>query len=614
MSRLIKKLKEYDELYYNEGKSPLTDTEYDLLKEKARKEEPDLEYFKEVGVEPKTKKVKLPFVLGSLSKKKIDTVEEWIHSQNDDIVVTSKIDGVSLYVQYNDGKVQFAATRGKTKDGVTYGSDITEKARIFCPEIKEQSMISLRGECVLEGDIYKELGFSNPRNGCAGIINRDDMEGVEYIKPYFHEVVSEPFMVEFNEVERLEFMKENGLNTPLYEVLDINGNVVETLLKIMQKFRLEEPFQMDGLVLTPVNYKRENVAIPKNKVAFKVNEDAIRTKVRNVEFRTTRTGRVVPLVHIEPVEIGGTIVSKATGFNVDFIEKNVIGENAEIGIVKSGDIIPFIEEVYVPSENMIIPTNCPSCNSPLERTNTDLLCKNKKCFNQKSLKIEHFFKTLGVENLSRKTLDKIELDEIHQFFYLKEEELINIEGIGEKKAKLIVNEIGKAIQNITDVKFLTALGIKGIGEKISKLILNEFTLQELFVINVNELEKIKGVGLKLAENLVTEIKQWYPLYILLVKDFGVKSLKKETKMFDDEEFFSHTLSGKSFAITGKHPLKRDQIIEIIENNGGVFTKTITKETQYLIVEDVTKTSKKLQDAEKKGVKLISFEEFSAMLD
>lgn len=344
---VIRQLKDYDDQYYT-GTSPISDLEYDRIKEAARDLYPNHPYFQSIGAKIKGEKVKLPYVLGSLNKVKLDSIEAWVEQAPGDIIATDKIDGVSLFVRYKGGEVVSAATRG---DG-HFGQDVTEKAKIFCPKIDFQGTLDLRAEAVLSGD-PKEVGllirgkaYKTKRNAAAGILNREDIKGSDWISVYFYELINDSgFHFRLNsENERLTFIGLD-LKLPMPRVRVLKVDTINFLLD-MNSTRDQMPYETDGLVLTCNSSVRENVALPKHKVAFKINDEAKRVTVTDVEWNVGRTGRVVPVVIIEPTEIGGVTISRATGFNAKFILEKKICKGKNIGILRSGDVIPYIIEVY----------------------------------------------------------------------------------------------------------------------------------------------------------------------------------------------------------------------------------------------------------------------------
>ena len=336
MNNTIDLLKKYDKAY-QEGTPLVSDREYDDLKSNARFIFGDDPYFKTVGAPVFGKKIKLGFTIGSLNKTNSSNVGSWIE-KHDEVLVSEKLDGSGIIVSYNNGKLSWAATRG---DG-SEGQNITDKAKHFLPNTVEyRGNLILRGEAMLVGDIHTSLGFKNPRNGVAGLLNRKNfkVKDVKNIKVYFHEVI-EPQMIR---KDMFLFIKDLGFETPKFITLRIP--TAEILIKKMSEWRENAIYLTDGLVLSDANDYREDLYYPENVVAFKVNQEAVRTKVVDIEWNVGRTGRVIPTVIVEPIVIDGTTVSRATGFNAKFIMDNDIKPGTVVGIFKAGEIIPYIDFV-----------------------------------------------------------------------------------------------------------------------------------------------------------------------------------------------------------------------------------------------------------------------------
>jgi len=303
--------------------------------------DPTNEYFSLVGAKVTSrKKAKLPYVLGSLTKMKSDKVMDWIKKKGNEVIVSAKLDGASIYVEWENGKVIFASTRG---DGYE-GQDITEKAKFFVPDIPTKNKVCLRGEALLVGDSYKRLGFTNRRNGVAGLLNRDDVspEDLYEIDVVFYEYINNDSYI--FEYERLNYIEWFGLNVVPYT--SYSTPTLERLNILLFEYKNNCKYDVDGLVITRTRSSRENAYYPLNKIAYKVNEEAVKVKVIGIEWNVGRSGRIVPTVLIEPTIINDTTIARATGFNAKYIQDNKIKEGSIIGVIRSGEVIPYITEVF----------------------------------------------------------------------------------------------------------------------------------------------------------------------------------------------------------------------------------------------------------------------------
>jgi len=599
---LIDKLLEYDNLYYNTGTSPISDNEYDKLRDDAYDKYPDHPYFKMVGSSIPGEKEKLPFILGSLNKVKPDTIQKWLDEHEGIVYASEKLDGVSFAVNYFNGKPIWAATRG---DG-EYGRNITDKAKIFCPEITFKSFISVRGECMLIGDVYKKLGLKNARNGCAGIINRDGIRNVEYITPIFYELID----TTDSEFIRMNFLDIYFPNVANWIHINEEDNRKEIIERFLTDCKDNELYNVDGVVLIPEFYKRENVLLPKHKVAYKENEEGVEATVSGIEWNTSRTGKIVPIVHIKPIELQGVTISKTTGFNAKFIIDNMIGHGAKVLITRSGDVIPYILEV-IKHGDMAVLNNCPSCGGLLQMKGVDLICNNKNCSDMAYKQVEHFLVTLGAERITTKTLRKLDVNTIEKLYELDEFGIADNEGFGIKRGQQIVEEIQKTL-NITPDKLIRSFGISGVGRTASKAIYDHFRpqcendehfMQLAWNFSPAQLQKIDGIGEVIATNYFKNVRHFESLYDYL-KNQGLKFMGGK-KMFE----------GMKFTLTGKDKLGfgRNKIQGMIENQGGVV-RGISKTINYLVTGDPDSQSGKAKKARSYNIPVISYEELMEMMN
>ena len=592
----IEQLKEYDKLYFNEGASLLTDTEYDLLKSKAKKQFPDDPYFQEVGskIDSKFEEIKLPFTMGGLDKVDPTDVMEWINKENDDIIASEKLDGNSIGLTYENDKLIFAASRG---DGIT-GQNLINKIKYCLPnKLPINGKISLRGEVLLEGDIFKDLGFKNRRNAVTGILRRDEIDSnvLSKLSVIFYELIEYPSNIVLNnERDRLLFIRDTlKLRVPDFCLIPSNHpKQIEALERFLIESKENATYDLDGLVLTRNNSIRENVMHPKNKVKFKVNELAKVCHVIGIEWNVTRVGYVKPVILIEPTEILGATVSRVSGFNAEFISINGIDNGAVVGVVRSGDVIPYITEMFKYVEANL-PSKCPDCGYPLISYSKELICNNPNCFQKNIQKVAHFFIEMGAEGFSDKTIENIGIDTIQGIYLLTKENLSKIPGFGEKKAENITEEVKRTLLTKPE-KLLSAFGMPLIGKTLSKQLCSRFNFDELFEIKDPE---VIGLGPITSKSLIDNINNYEELYNFL-KLMGLK--------FVEEDMNTKTLKGLKFALTGEGPLKRAEIQKLIENLGGEL-KGISRDVNYLVTNDPESKSGKMKQAEKFGITVISYE-------
>jgi len=268
-------------------------------------------------------------------------------------------------------------------------------------------------------------------------------------------------------------------------------------------------YDKDGIVITVNNSQPENVKIPEMKIAYKFNKQTAETEVDHIEWNTSRTGKIVPLIYINPVNLGGATISKCAGFNARFLLDNAIGKGAKIKIVRSGDVIPYVESVVEEAEQVEIPAQCPSCGSDVawDDTRVNIICNNSNCPPQVQKKIAHFFEQLGLEQFSEKMISSLGCNSIAEVFNISKEDLLAIEGWAEKSANDFLKRI-QELKTIKPEKLLAALSIENLGNTSARLLLDNFTFEEILSGVYPEVKKEfveRMVQIKELETTVTKI-------------------------------------------------------------------------------------------------------------
>ena len=592
MKSRIEKLKEYDKLY-ELGLSPISDKEYDDLKDIEREKNPNDPYFDSVGFKIDSRdKVKLPFILGSLNKYKAgdedNTIMKWLMKQKDIIIISPKLDGLSICVNWFNGEVVCAYLRG---DG-EYGMNITSKAKKFIKPIECSGSIWARGEVLLK---TLPEGYKTKRNAVAGIINEENSEYLKLLVPMFYEYLNaDDISTEFTRINHLFI---TGL--PVVKTISVNYDDIteKYLIETLNDFKgYYSEFDLDGLVLTKDNSEREDVKYPEQKVAFKVNQAAVPAIVDSVEWNVSRNGLVKPVVIIKPIQIGGVTITRASGFNAKYILDNKIEPGVNITIVRSGEVIPYIVDVE-PGKKGDVPVKCPNCNHDLIMPNddsVDIKCENTECSVKKLKKLEYFLKTIGVMGISKATLEKLGVASIYDLYELKVDDIVKLDGFGIKKATTIVNELKEKLI-MSQSKFLASIGIPGLGNTVADLILEHVKFEDLF--ETKDFSFIDGIGDVISKNIVDGLPEIFHNYALL-SNYGMRWEEKS----GDSEFY-----GKVFTLTGTAPIKRDDLVRILENKG-CRVKSISKSTNFLVTNDMESNSSKAKKARDYGVPFMSYDE------
>jgi DNA ligase (NAD+) len=475
----------------------------------------------------------------------------------------------------------------------------------------------MRGEAVIREGIPE--GYKTKRNAVAGIINRDDTKGLKSVDIFFYELIQHINLPDTEE-ERLNLIQKMGFNVPPAILLPrkdlINTKksklIVDNLTDMIRR-KARYPMDIDGIVLTKNTSKRENVMIPKNKIAFKITEDFVKTRVSGIVWNVTRTGRIVPVVHVDAVELGGVEVTHPTGHNYQWVKEKGIGEGAIIEIQRSGDVIPYIRAVFKKAKTFVSPRYCPSCNVRLIESDPDLLCKNQDCPGIAIAQIEYFITSLGAENIKYATIEKLynsaKVRTLQDFFDLTERQISKIDGLGDITASMIIEE-RKKLLTTTEPELLAAFGIPLIGLKIAQKIFNHRKFKGSFdnFINCDQgvlrniILSIEGIGPAKADAITDNISDYRSIYAYL-KSVGLKFKKIKT---------TTKFGGKAFQFTGAMEKPREELETLVTLNGGRLA-SVSRYLDYLVIADRNSASSKATKARQLGIKMISEEEFLEML-
>ncbi len=606
---------------YEIGEIKIPDNEYDHYKRILQQLRPNSKFLLKIGNKPKKNKETLPFILGSLTNKFEDDIQAWL-DKNDNgsgFVLSHKLDGVAIECEYTDGTLTGAWLRGDHY----VGENITAKALKFTPThscIRSQPLGKqyFKGEILLNCEpesIKRDDGtpYKTKRNAAAGIINRDDHSKLQHLYVIFHTYVPNQFIptdLETNELGRMKYMQETFgiLNNSVvnFAHADTKTIVIEVAKKL---FEQTTQYDKDGIVVTVNSSAVENIKLPEKKIAFKFNKMAIEAKVEEVEWNTSRTGKIIPVVKIKPVNLGGVTIKRATGFHAKFIYDNNIGPGAIIKIVRSGDVIPYIENVIKASENVGGLIACPTCkHHPLETddTKTHLYCTNQNCPAQTQKGIAYFFEKLGLENFSEKMITSLGCKTVIDIYNLKREDILKLDGWAETSTDDFLNRIEQT-KKARPEKILAAFGIDNLGNTTSKLILENFSPQDiinaldnqdLLKTMITKLIQVKGLGEIKVTSVIKGLKENKELLKKLM-DTGINFVSVKGP-----------LTGKSFCITGSLSKPRKAYEQIIEKFGG--TNSSISSCDYLIC-NTPSDSSKFKKAVERGVKVITETELISLI-
>ena len=641
MKELVSLLNKASRAYYQEAQEIMSNYEYDRLYDELKELEDELGITLSnsptvnVGYEVVSELPKERHESPMLSLDKTKEVEELKNFVGDQKVLMSwKMDGLTVVLTYRDGKLYKAVTRGNGE----VGEVITNNAKVFknVPvQIAYQGELILRGEAVIGYKDFEKINqeiedarYKNPRNLCSGSVRQlnNQITAKRNVMFYaFTLVQADGVDFQNSRACQMEWLKSQGFTTVEYYMVT-RDTVEDEVAKFSSKIS-ENDFPSDGLVLTydDIAYGRSlgrTAKFPRDSFAFKWQDEIRETVLREIEWSPSRTGLINPVAIFDPVELEGTTVSRASVHNISIMEELELGIGDRIEVYKANMIIPQIAENLTRSGVKDIPCKCPVCQGETKIRQVGnakaLYCMNPEC-QAKHVKSFALFVSrdaLNIEGLSEATLEKfISRGYIHTFadiFHLDQykEKIQKMEGFGEKSYKKLTESIEKA-RTTTLPRVIYSLGIAGIGLANAKVICRElkYDVESLLKVSEEELNEIQGVGEVLAKAFVG-----YFADAKHVENF--RRLLNELTIPEETVTKQQIFEGVNFVITGsvKHFANRGEVKELIESLGGKVTGSVTSKTNYLINNDVTSTSSKNKKANELGIPIISEETFLELVN
>ena len=582
--------------YYTSGNSYITDDEYDEIYDYLKQLDPTNDFFKTIGSEI-IRDAKLPIYMGSMNKiKQEEDIIKWINKGYiGPYIVSDKLDGIScLY----DGKNNRLYKRG---DGF-YGSDITHLlAYINFKPNKCKCMI--RGELIISKQNYRDnfKSVTSARHIVAGLTNSKnlDIDGLKYVDFVTYELINADMIPS----EQLDWLKSHNFKVVYNRVSDIISE--DFLRELLIKRKSESDYVIDGLIITDNNMHGYVIGEnPPYSFAYKFNDisNGKVTKVVDIEWSISKDGYLKPIVIIEPVEIDGDIIRRATGINAKFIVVNNIGIGTIIRIIKSNDVIPKIVEIIKPSPAPLLPYD----DYYWSDSGFDIILKTTNSSHQIS-QIVHFFTNINATGIGKGIINILfsnGYNTVKKILDIKYDDLLKISGFGDKSAAKLINIISDAISSASLLQIMIASNVFGRGLSYKKLDLILQTYQDIFdkPYTTNELMEIQTIGEINAAQFISNKHK----FIQFLHDNGLYYKLNSSSSGASSGASSGILTGLYIVFSGF----RDKTLqEFIINNGGNVNDTITKLTNLLIVKDTNKMSGKILYANKNNIKIISRDNF-----
>ncbi len=655
IKELRKKTEYYAKKYYDDDAPEISDFEYDMMMLELRNLENENPEFisndsltQKVGgtVKEGFNKVTHIVPLQSLQDvfdfDSITAFDEKVKTIANDnninlkYVVETKIDGLSVALEYKKGKFIRGATRG---NGLV-GEDITENLKTIknIPmELKEKVDIIVRGEVFIGSEEFEKLNeqraledeplFANARNAAAGSLRQLDstITAQRPLDIFIFNVQKSDDIQFTSHYESLLYLEELGFNVNPVKILCENLEDVFNAINKIGKERPDLSFGIDGAVIKVDDLELRKILgqtakVPKWAIAYKYPPEKKETIVKDIICQVGRTGAITPLAILEPVIVAGSTISKTTLHNEDFIKEKDIRIGDHVYIQKAGDVIPEVVEVLKEKrtgkeKKFEMPKTCPICGGEVVREFGEAVsrCIGIECPARTLRNIAHFAsrEAMNIDGLGEAIIEQLLenklIENIADIYYLKFEDIASLKKDGKKFAQNLVGSINKSKNNDLD-RLICGLGIRNVGSKLAKVLAKRFkSMDNLINASIINLNSIEEVGEIIANNIYEFFKQDQTIDLinkLKEANVNMQYLKEDT---NDERFY-----GQTFVLTGTlEKYTRDEASEIIENFGGKTSGSVSKKTTYVLAgEDA---GSKLRKANELGVKVITETEFEEMI-
>lgn len=642
MRELTDKLNRYGYEYYVLDNPTVSDGEYDALYDELKRLEKETGtiFFdsptKRVGGEPISSFKKHTHIQRLYSLDKATTTEELdlffakikkAESVEPEYTVEYKFDGLTISITYEDGKFLRATTRG---NGVI-GEDVTAQVltiKSYPMTIDTSGIVEVQGEAIIRLSVLEKYNktaaepLKNARNAVAGAIRNLDPKVTESRKPeiMFYNVNYISGRSTLSQTEQVEFLKRNGFKVhPFFKICKNESEVISAINDIKTN-RKNLDILTDGAVI-----KVNDIAIrdalgftdkfPKWAIAFKFEAEEVTTMLKDVLWQVGRTGKLTPLAILDPVELAGATVKKATLNNYGDILRKKVMINSRVLVRRSNEVIPEIlgvTEVFDDSKEIVKPDVCPYCGAKLIETGANIFCPNKHCRPRVVAKLTNFACKNGfnIDGFSEMTagvfFDKFGTEKFSDLFKLKKEDVLALDGFKDLKTANLFRALEKS-KTVDFSNFIYALGIDNVGKKTAEDLAKTFkTLNNFMSADYDTLVSVSDVGEITAKTISDYFSDEYN--VNEVKELLAVGVKiNEVKGVSGGIF-----SGKKFVLTGTLPTySRDEASKIIVENGGETASSVSKKTDYVLYGEAA--GSKLEKARELGVKLITEEEFMNML-
>jgi len=655
IDNLTAELKEYNYNYYVLAKSLITDFEFDIkLKELqdletefpqfAHKDSPTNRVGGEVNKDFKT--VAHRYLMLSLANtynegelRDFDARVSKTIGNNYDYTCELKFDGLSISLSYFDGKLTQALTRGdgSSGDDVTINVKTIKSIPISLRGNDWPKDFEIRGEVVMTRSGFnsfnktrEEAGeqvFANPRNAAAGSLKMKDSAEVAKrpLDCYLYYLLGENQPAD-NHYDNLMAAKKWGFKVSDFMVKAANVDEILEYINYWDEARKELDFDTDGVVIKVNNIANQQrlgftAKSPRWAIAYKFKAERVETLLESISYQVGRTGAITPVANLTPIKLAGSIVKRASLHNADIIELLELHEKDFVFVEKGGEIIPKIvginiEKRVANSQKIKYISHCPECGSALVRTEGDAkhFCPNEyHCPPQIKGKLEHFIgrKMMDIaagEATVEALFNKGFVRNVADLYDLSAEQLLKLDGFKDKSVENLLLSLEKS-KEVSFERLLFSLGIRYVGETVAKKLATYFgNIQALRTASKMELIMVGDIGESIADSMIEYFAD--PLNIEIIERLIKAGLKFEIEKSESQ--YENKLDGKSFVVSGKFTIPRDDLKRKISDYGGKNVSAVSAKTDFLIAGENMGPAK-LKKAEKLGIEIISEDEFINMI-
>ncbi len=637
------------EAYYNEDREIMSNFEYDKLYDELKELEDKYDIHLSNSLTQNVGYVAAEFLpkvrhekpMLSLDKTKDrEVLKDFLGDKEG--VLSYKLDGLTIVLTYEDGKFVKGVTRGNGEIGEDISNNIPAFTNVPL-KISYKGHLTLRGEAIITYSDFKKINdemsdglekYKNPRNLCSGSVRQLDpnitkKRNVKLVIFSLVEIGTDKKTKEEEKVNstyenQLSFLDDMGFETVFHKV--VNKNNILDAIEWYAKDVVSNDYPSDGLVLmfNDIKYGLSlgtTSKFPRNALAFKWQDETAVTTLRDIEWSPSRTGLINPVAIFDTVELEGTNVSRASLHNISIMEELKIGIGDKIKVFKANMIIPQVEENLTKSNTFKTPSKCPVCGSKTIIKNNDgvktLFCDNPDCAIKNIKGFENFVSRncMNIEGISIATIETfIEMGFIKEYADLyklesHKDKIVALDGFGEKSYNNLIEAINKS-RETECYRVINSLGILGIGTANAKILSKHFEddIEKLRKADVDELTEIDEIGPILAKSIRDYFSDKKNTRVVddLLDEVNIKKIKKKGDL---------KLDGMTFVITGslENYENRDELVKVIEDNGGKTASSVSKNTNYLINNDINSNSSKNKKAKELGVKIISEADFEKLI-